>query len=123
MQNGHLADFLQFCPPARSLRRRVLQFRGFLRGNTSAHRLVAWMEKVKVSEFPFLAQFARALGRDIEAVKLAITTPWSNGAIEGHINRLKTIKRPMYGRAKFELLKARMLPWEDCRTEVCTEHA
>jgi hypothetical protein len=41
-----------------------------------------------------------------------VTTPWSNGAIEGHINRLKALKRQMYGRAGFELLKARMLPWE-----------
>jgi hypothetical protein len=39
-------------------------------------------------------------------------TPWSNGPIEGHINRLKAIKRQMYGRASFELLKARVLPWD-----------
>jgi transposase len=51
------------------------------------------------------------LRRDWEAVKLSITTPWSNGPIEGHINRLKAI-RQMYGRAGFELLKARVLPWE-----------
>jgi transposase len=41
-----------------------------------------------------------------------MTTPWSNGPIEGHINRLKAIKRQMYGRAGFELLKARVLPWD-----------
>jgi hypothetical protein len=71
-----------------------------------------WMEKAKTSGFPFLAQFARALGRDKEAVQLAITTPWSNGILEGHINRLKAIKRQMYGRAGFELLLAKVLPWE-----------
>jgi transposase len=70
------------------------------------------MEKAKTSGFPFLAQFARALGRDKEAVQLAITTPWSNGILEGHINRLKAIKRQMYGRAGFELLLAKVLPWE-----------
>jgi hypothetical protein len=48
----------------------------------------------------------------LEAVELSITTPWSNGPIEGHINRLKAIKRQMYGRAGFELLKARVLPWD-----------
>jgi len=58
------------------------------------------------------AQFASTLRRDLEAVKLSITKPWSNGPIEGHINRLKAIKRQMYGRAGFELLKARVLPWE-----------
>jgi transposase len=73
------------------------------------------MEKAKNSGFPFLAQFARTLRRDMDAVELAITTPWSNGLIEGHINRLKTLKRQMYGRARFELLKARVLPWEDGR--------
>lgn len=46
-----------------------------------------------------------------EAVELALTTPWSNSPIEGHINRLKVIKRQMYGRAGFQLLKARVLPW------------
>lgn len=40
-----------------------------------------------------------------------IATEWSNGPLEGHINRLKVIKRQMYGRAGFELLKARVLPW------------
>jgi transposase len=38
--------------------------------------------------------------------------PWSNGPIEGHINRLKAIKRQMYGRAGFDLLKTRVLPWD-----------
>ena len=41
-----------------------------------------------------------------------MTTPWSNGPIEGQINRLKAIKPQMYGRAGFELLKARVLPWD-----------
>lgn len=112
MQNRHLEDFLQFCPKARQLRGLALRFRGLLRGNSLA-RLAEWMEKVKASGFPFLAQFARTLGRDRDAVQLAITTPWSNGALEGHINRLKVIKRQMYGRAGFELLKARVLPWDE----------
>jgi transposase len=70
-----------------------------------------WINSATVSGFRFTAQFARTLHRDLEAVKLAMTTPWSNGPIEGHINRLKAIKRQMYGRAGFELRKARVLPW------------
>ena len=54
----------------------------------------------------------KTLRRDIAAVELSIATPWNNGPLEGHINRLKVIKRQMYGRAGFELLKARVLPWE-----------
>ena len=75
--------------------------------------------------FHFLAQFARALRRDLDAVTQAITTPWSNGPVEGHINRLKMIKRQMYGRAGFELLRARVLPWEsaDSLEDSCTESA
>jgi transposase len=123
VQNRHLEEFLQFCPAGTQLRQLTLQFRKLLRWKSSA-RLSEWMEKVQASGFPFLAQFARALGRDLEAVQLAITTPWSNGLLEGHINRLKVIKRQMYGWAKFELLKARVLPWKDCRrTGGCTEIA
>ena len=46
-----------------------------------------------------MAQFATTLRSDWNAVELAITKPWSNGPIEGHINRLKAIKRQMFGRA------------------------
>lgn len=50
------------------------------------------------------------LRRDIDAINNAIQLPWSNGQAEGQINRLKTLKRAMYGRAGSELLRARMLP-------------
>jgi transposase len=69
-----------------------------------------WIVSAAASGFRFTAQFARTLRRDLEAVKLSMTTTWSNGP-EGHINRLKAIKRQMYGRAGFELLKVRVLPW------------
>ena len=49
--------------------------------------------------------------KDIAAVAAAVDTPWSTGQVEGQINRLKTIKRQMYGRAGFELLRARVLPY------------
>jgi transposase len=79
----------------------------------SAKKLGPWIKSAAASEFRFTAHFATTLRRDLEAVKRSITTPWSNGPIEGHIHRLKAIKRQMYGRAGFELLKARVLPWED----------
>jgi transposase len=56
------------------------------------------MRAARSSDFHFVAQFARVLGRDLDAVKQAITSRWSNGPVEGHINRLKMIKRQMYGR-------------------------
>jgi transposase len=73
-------------------------------------RLAAWIEKATGSGFPFIGQFARTLRRDLSAVELAITSPWNNGPMEGHVNRLKVLKRQMYGRAGFELLRARVLP-------------
>jgi len=73
-------------------------------------RVREWIEAAIGSGFPRIAQFARTLRRDLRAVELAVTEPWSNGPLEGHINRLKMIKRQMYGRAGFALLKARVLP-------------
>jgi len=55
-------------------------------------------------------RFARAARQDIDAVRNAVLEPWSNGQTEGQINRLKAIKRAMYGRAGIELLRARMIP-------------
>jgi len=72
--------------------------------------VLKWIEAAISSGFPRIAQFARTLRRDLRAVELAVTEPWSNGPLEGHINRLKMIKRQMYGRAGFALLKARVLP-------------
>ena len=56
-----------------------------------------------------LASFARGIVNDEAAVRAAITEPWSNGQTEGQVNRLKVIKRQMYGRAKIDLLEARLI--------------
>lgn len=57
-----------------------------------------------------IASFARGLRSDQPAVAAALTEPWSNGQTEGQINRLKTLKRQMYGCANIDLLKARLVP-------------
>jgi transposase len=56
-----------------------------------------------------LRGFAAGVRQDEEAVRAGIAEPWSNGPVEGHINRLKLIKRQMFGRAKFDLLRQRVL--------------
>ena len=53
--------------------------------------------------------FVKGLRHDLKAVRAALTTVWSNGQTEGQVNRLKFLKRQMYGRAKFDLLRARVL--------------
>jgi transposase len=53
--------------------------------------------------------FAQGIRQDEAAVAAAMSEPWSNGPVEGQVNRLKTVKRQMYGRAGFKLLRARVL--------------
>jgi transposase len=68
-----------------------------------------WLQAVRLSDLVPLKRFAKGLKRDYSAVHAALTLPYSNGPTEGHVNRLKLIKRSMYGRAKFDLLRHRVL--------------
>jgi transposase len=92
-----------------TMRALAMRFRGILRGNDTV-KLDAWMHDADQSELYCLRRFARSLRHDLAAVRNAITEAWSNGQTEGQINRLKTLKRAMYGSAGVELLRARMLP-------------
>jgi transposase len=57
-----------------------------------------------------MQRFAKTIRQDLAAARNAVSEPWSNGQTEGQINKLKTLKRAMYGRAGVELLRARMTP-------------
>jgi transposase len=87
----------------------AMRFRGILRGR-ELDKLDIWIDDAVNSRLVPIVRFARVLRRDISAVRNAVELPWSNGQAEGQINRLKTIKRAMYGRAGPALLRARMLP-------------
>ena len=56
-----------------------------------------------------IASFTSGITKDKAAVRAAITEPWSNGQVEGQITKLKLVKRQMYGRAKVDLLQARLI--------------
>ena len=71
--------------------------------------LAMWLEAAKTSSLPTFVALANGLAQDREAVEAGLRLPWSSGVIEGHINRLKLIKRVGYGRAGFELLRTRVL--------------
>ena len=58
---------------------------------------------------PAMLTLARGLRQDQAAVRAGAELPWSNGPVEGHVNRLKAIERAMYGRVKFDPLRARVL--------------
>jgi transposase len=68
------------------------------------------MERAENTGIYALQRFVRTLQQDLLAVEAAVQQPWSNGPVEGQINRLKLLKRQMYGRAGVELLRARLLP-------------
>lgn len=69
----------------------------------------SWLETCCASAITELKNFAIGLKKDIDAVYEAIRQPWSNGPTEGHVNKLKLLKRQMYGRASFKLLRIRVL--------------
>jgi transposase len=72
-------------------------------------QLRSWMEEVDKSGISELKSFVAGIERDYDAVKEALRLPWSQGVTEGKVNKLKTIKRQMYGRAGFPLLRQRLL--------------
>ena len=72
-------------------------------------QLEAWLERAAASCLQAFKSFANGLRADYDAVKAGITLPWSTGPVEGQINRLKMLKRQMFGRANIDLLKQRVL--------------
>lgn len=98
------------CPVLVQLREFSAKFRElFEQGEGPALR--EWMMRAHDSGIGSLARFAAGLQKDFSAVLAAVETDWSNGQVEGQINRLKMLKRQMYGRAGFALLRARVLPY------------
>ena len=83
------------------------EFAGMVR-KTVATPLAEWIARASASGVPELVGFANGLRSDAAAVQAALTTEWSNGPVEGQVNRLKAIKRSMYGRAGMKLLRARV---------------
>jgi transposase len=69
----------------------------------------AWFRWRDAAPASSLANFAKHLCRDEAAVLAALHQPWSNGHVEGHVHLLKLIKRSMYGRANFDLLRLRVV--------------
>ena len=81
---------------------------GLLRAHTS-DGLDTWLREARASSIPAFVSFARSVGRDKAAIIAALSLPYSTGPVEGHINRLKLIKRQAYGRASLAYLCQRFL--------------
>jgi transposase len=74
-----------------------------------AEALDSWLTRAKESRVTELGSFVNGIRRDDAAVRAACSLPWSNGTTEGHVNRLKFLKRQMFGRAHLDLLRVKVL--------------
>jgi transposase len=91
-----------------------------------ADQLDSWLARAADSPFVPLQRVAKGLRDDDDAVKAGLTLRWSNGPVEGHMNRLKMLKRQMFGRASLDLLQRRFLlaasGWRQHRYRVWRPH-
>ena len=98
-------------PEAKRLYDLVQGFAGLIRNRvaSTAESLEVWLTDAKSSAIPELVRFAKGVVKDQAAVLAGMRLEWSNGQVEGQVTRLKLIKRFGFGRAKFDLLRARVL--------------
>jgi len=73
------------------------------------HKFADWLQACETSKIPEFVNLAMGMKKDDDAIKAALSSQWSNGQTEGQVNRLKLLKRQMYGRANFDLLTSRFL--------------
>ena len=104
-------DLAAFCQASAPLKKAYEILQDFLSivHQREGQRLDAWLARVAESGLPELQSFAPRVERDKDAVKAGLTWPINNGMVEGHVTKLKLIKRTMYGRAGFALLRQRVL--------------
>ena len=105
-----LAKLNECCPEIPILYDLTQGFAAVFRGKQS-DTLQTWLNQARGTGLPEIGRFCDGLRRDEKAVTAAVVLPWSNGQVEGQIHRLKLVKRQMYGRAKFNLLRRRVLPY------------
>ena len=103
-----LADLRRHAPELDETVALAEAFVGLVR-ERAPDRLDPWLQQANQSSVKRLRGFAKRLSADYDAVRAAVTLKWSNGPVEGQINRLKAIKREMYGRAGLDLLERRFL--------------
>jgi transposase len=107
-QKKYLAQLCEVDQEIREANKLIQEFTTMLR-ERKGECLDAWLEKVEQQGIKELYGFAQSLKKDYEAVKAGLTLPWSQGPVEGHVHRLKLLKRQAYGRAGFQTLRKRVL--------------
>ncbi|MFI6107570.1 ISL3 family transposase [Streptomyces sp. NPDC051310] len=103
-----LKAVLVHCPEIDALTGHVRSFAQMLT-ERQGERLPQWLDAVRQDDLPSLHTLAAGIERDRDAVIAGLTLPWNSGVVEGHVNRIKMLKRQMFGRAGFALLRKRVL--------------
>lgn len=104
-----LKAVLANCPELEALTGHVRSFAQILT-ERQGERLPQWLDAVRQDDLPGLHHtLAAGIDRDRDAVIAGLTLPWNSGVVEGHVNRIKMLKRQMFGRAGFSLLRKRVL--------------
>jgi transposase len=103
-----LAHALTSCPELQATANHVREFADLMNKHRG-DRLADWMQRVQADPLPALHSLVTGLRRDLDAVVAGLTMLWNSGPVEGNVNRIKTLKRQMYGRASFSLLRKRIL--------------
>jgi transposase len=107
-QQQALVQMRQLHPEIEQVMEVVASFLKMLR-TLQGQQLETWMEMAQQGNIREMQNFVEKLQKDKQAVQAGLSLTWSNGVVEGHVNRLKYLKRTMYGRAKFDLLRQRVL--------------
>lgn len=107
-QQAKLQRLLETAPEVQRVHALLQNFHVMMR-QKRGEMLDCWLEQADRSGIAEMRSFAFGVRRDYRAVKAAIVLPWSQGQTEGQVNKLKTVKRSMYGRAGFALLRQRLL--------------
>nr|WP_181923794.1 transposase [Streptomyces inhibens] len=103
-----LKAVLVHCPELDALTGHVRSFAQMLT-ERQGERLPQWLDAVRQDDLPNLHTLAAGINRDRDAVIAGLTLHWNSGVVEGHVNRIKMLKRQMFGRAGFSLLRKRVL--------------
>jgi len=108
-EQARLAAIRARCPHIDTLAGHVTSFAEMMTRRTGDKDLENWLAAVETGDLPELRSFAAGIRTDQQAVTNGLTLPWSSGKVEGTVNKIKMLKRQMYGRASFSLLRKRVI--------------
>lgn len=107
-EHTYLSHLYHACPHAYVAQALAQEFATVLREH-DVSGLFAWLRRAETCSIKELQAVARGMWLDKRVIEAAVALEWSNGQVEGSVNKLKALKRAMFGRARFDLLKRRML--------------